>query len=108
VADDDLDWDDDDDDIGFEGDSGEQTLVDNLFIPSDVLDQVQSGLDWAQPGAEEQMNAEDKALAEEIRELDFFIKNGLKDAAETLLGELEEKYGQRPTLAQRRVDIDGM
>ena len=103
----DFDFDDDDDDLGF-GDEGvgEKTLVDNLFIPDDVLADVQAGLDWAEPSDESKGGAEDRKVREDLRELDFYIKNGLKDEAKALLDELAVKHGEHPELMQRREAVE--
>ncbi len=107
---DDLDWDDDDDDddVGFGEGTGEQTMVDNLFIPPDVLKKVQDGLDWAKPSEDTAGPELDKDLREELRELDFYIKNGLKDEALVLVGELKQKYGNHPSVSERASQVAGM
>ncbi len=101
---DDFDFDDDDDDdVGFGDDgAGEQTLVDNLFIPDDVLADVQAGLDWAAPATQDDASAADRKVREDLRELDFYVKNGLNDEAQALLVELINKHGEHPELVQRR------
>lgn len=111
-SDDDLDFDeddDDDDDLGF-GDEGvgEKTLVDNLFIPDDVLADVQAGLDWSAPAAQEEQSPEDRKVREDLRELDFYVKNGLKDEAQALLDELVKKHGQHDELVKRQEALSKM
>ncbi len=104
--DDDLGFDDDDDDeMGFGG-GAEQTIVDNAFIPADVLQQVQSGVGLVLPGQradeeEETFGAEEELLKEELQELDFYISNGLVDEARILLGELSERYPDHPYVKRR-------
>jgi hypothetical protein len=110
---DDLDFDDDDEDeedeLGFgDGDVGEKTLVDNIFIPDDVLADVQAGLDWAQPGVLEEVSANDRKVREDLRELDFYIKNGLKDEAQALLDELVERHGEHAEIVRRRQSLASM
>jgi len=93
--------DDDDDDVGFgDANAGEKTLVDNLFIPDDVLADVQAGLDWAQP--EQAASPRDRQVREDMRELDFYLTNGLADEARVLLDELAAKYGDHPEIQRRR------
>lgn len=105
LDDDDLDWD-DDDDVGF-GDGAEQTLVDNLFIPADVLKQVQDGMDWSKP-EDDDLSPEERKLREESRELEFYISNGLKDEASNLLKELRDKYGDHPLVLGLAQQVEGM
>ena len=102
-----LSWD-DDDEIGFDDtDVAEQTLVDSAFIPEEVLAQVQadmplSGL--AMPS----FDAPEPAVAEDLRELDFYIKNGLKDEASLLLIELRTRYGEQDFVLDRQGKVDNM
>lgn len=93
--------DDDDDDVGFgDANASEKTLVDNLFIPDDILADVQAGLDWAQP--EQAASPQDRQVREDMRELDFYLTNGLADEARVLLDELAAKYGDHPEIQRRR------
>ncbi|PIE18493.1 MAG: hypothetical protein CSA66_04600 [Proteobacteria bacterium] len=102
---DDFDFDfDDDDEIGFGG-GAENTIVDDAFIPEGVREHFDgdSGLSLTLPGAskDKQGDGASVALQEDIRELDFYINNGLVEEAEALLQELIGRHGQHPLLERR-------
>ena len=105
---DDFDFDfDDEDEIGFGG-VAENTIVDDAFIPDDVrehLDQ-ESALSLAVPGATD--GPATSALQEDLRELDFYINNGLVGEAAGLLHELFNRHGRHPLLERREQQLSGM
>lgn len=109
---DDLDFDDDDDfdddEVGFGG-GAEQTIVDNAFIPADVLQQVQTGMDLVMPARreeEETFGEGEDLLREELQELDFYIANGLVDEARILLAELHDRYPDHDYVVRRQERLE--
>jgi pilus assembly protein FimV len=113
AAGDDLDSDfdfdfEDDDEIGFGG-TAENTIVDDAFIPEDVRQHLgsDSGLKLSVPGADTPPPGEKAAgaLQEDLRELDFYINNGLLEEADALLGELTSRYGEHPLLDRRTREL---
>jgi len=86
------------DEIGFGG-AAENTIVDDAFLPADVRDELAMDLTFsAGPSA-----GETGPFQEDLRELDFYIGNGLVSEAETLVKELSARYGASNPLLERRV-----
>jgi len=104
---DDFDFDfDDEDEIGFGG-GAENTIVDDAFIPDDVREHLEeSALSLAVPGAT--TGPAPSALQEDLRELDFYINNGLVGEAAGLLQELFNRHGRHPLLERREQQLSGM
>ncbi|TNF30575.1 MAG: tetratricopeptide repeat protein [Deltaproteobacteria bacterium] len=104
---DDFDFDfDDEDEIGFGG-GAENTIVDDAFIPEDVREHLEeSALSLAMPGAA--VGPPPSALQEDLRELDFYINNGLVGEAAGLLNELFNRHGRHPLLERREQQLAGM
>jgi len=97
----DFDPDDDDDEIGF-GVGAENTIVDDAFIPEEVRGGLESpGLSLSVPGEDAPAASPSGALQEDLRELDFYLNNGLLDEARALLVELVGRHGPHPLLDQR-------
>ncbi len=112
--DDDFDFDfDDEEEIGF-GETAENTIVDDAFIPDDVRQHLanKSGITLAIPGAADPETAAaqtaSNALQEDLRELDFYIENGLADEARALVNELKQRHGEHPALGRRERSVEGL
>lgn len=100
---DDFDFDFDDDEIGFGG-GAENTIVDDAFIPDDIaVLEGDVGLSLAVPGTDGAPGS--NALQDELRELDFYINNGLVGEATTLLKDLLARHGQHPLLERREQEL---
>jgi tetratricopeptide (TPR) repeat protein len=83
----------DSDEIGFGG-AAETTLVDDKFVPEEVLSQAAAALELnAAPAS---------GLQEDLRELDFYIANGLRAEADALVRTLGARYGANNPLIDRR------
>lgn len=90
----------DGDEVGFGG-TAENTIVDDAFLPDDLRES--SGLGLAL-GAEPAPAADTgkAALQEDLKELDFYIGNGLTTEAEALLKDLLARHGADNPLLDRR------
>lgn len=90
----------DGEEVGFGG-TAENTIVDDAFLPEDLREEAGLGL---QLGAEPAARADQgqAALQEDLKELDFYIGNGLTTEAETLLKELVARHGADNPLLDRR------
>lgn len=90
----------DGEEIGFGG-PAENTIVDDAFLPSDLREG--DGLGLALGGdAPAPAEGGQGQLQEDLRELDFYIGNGLTTEAEALLNELKVKFGADNPLVDRR------
>ncbi len=87
----------DNEEVGFGG-TAENTIVDDAFLPDDMRDEIAMNLTFTNPAPE----ADSGALQEDLRELDFYIGNGLLTEAETLLKELSGRHGADNPLLDRR------
>jgi len=92
----------DNEEVGFGG-TAENTIVDDAFLPDDMRDEIAMNLTFAAPAPE----ADSGALQEDLRELDFYIGNGLMTEAETLLKELSTRHGADNPLLDRRAQQIG-
>lgn len=92
----------DNEEVGFGG-TAENTIVDDAFLPDDMRDQIAMNLTFASPTPE----GNSGALQEDLRELDFYIGNGLMTEAETLLKELSSRHGADNPLLDRRAQQIG-
>lgn len=92
----------DNEEVGFGG-TAENTIVDDAFLPDDMRDEIAMNLTFAAPAPE----ADSGALQEDLRELDFYIGNGLLTEAETLLKELSTRHGADNPLLDRRAQQIG-
>ncbi len=88
------DFDDFGDEIGFGG-AAETTLVDDKFVPEEIL--AEAGKVSVGP-----TNVPVPGLQEDLRELDFYIANGLQAEAEALWKTLMGKHGQDNPMLDRR------
>lgn len=89
------------DEVGFGG-TAENTIVDDAFLPEDLREEIDMNLSFAP--ADTGVNEE---MAEDLRELDFYIGNGLIAEAETLLSELKTRHGAaNPALERRTQQIE--
>jgi len=90
----------DGEEVGFGG-TAENTIVDDAFLPDDLRGDTGIGL---QLGAEAPPapDAGQGALQEDLRELDFYIGNGLTTEAEVLLKDLVVRHGADNPLVDRR------
>ncbi|MFO0749450.1 MAG: tetratricopeptide repeat protein [Myxococcota bacterium] len=103
---DDFDADFDGDEPGFGG-TVENTIVDDAYVPDDVRAVLGDGLALGgTPQAAEQQGG--SALQEDLRELDFYINNGLSGEAEALLKELVARHGEHPLLDRRAQQVSKM
>jgi tetratricopeptide (TPR) repeat protein len=87
------DFDDFGDEVGFGG-AAETTLVDDKFLPDEVLAEAGAGV--APP------STPTPGLQEDLRELDFYIANGLHGEAEALWKTLVGRHGQDNPMLDRR------
>ena len=74
-----------------------------------MLSQVQAGLDLEVPDAPagpEEFGRGEQLLKEELQELDFYIQNGLKDEAQSLLKELKHRWSDHPYVARRAKAVE--
>lgn len=92
----------DNEEVGFGG-TAENTIVDDAFLPDDMRDEIAMNLTFANPAPE----ADSGALQEDLRELDFYIGNGLMTEAETLLKELAGRHGADNPMLERRAQQIG-
>lgn len=90
----------DGEEVGFGG-TAENTIVDDAFLPDDLRPEGPIGLSL---GAEPTTAADSGkvALQEDLKELDFYIGNGLTTEAEALLKDLMTRYGGDNPLLDRR------
>lgn len=103
---DDFDADFDADEPGFGG-PVENTIVDDAYVPDDVRAVLGDSLNLAGP-ADAAADPGSGALQEDLRELDFYINNGLTGEAEALLKELTTRHGEHPLLDRRAQQVAGM
>lgn len=89
----------DGEEVGFGG-TAENTIVDDAFLPDDMREEIAMNLTFAAPSAPEATDG--GALQEDLRELDFYIGNGLTTEAEALLKELSARHGANNPLLERR------
>jgi tetratricopeptide (TPR) repeat protein len=88
------------DEVGFGG-TAENTIVDDAYLPDDLREEI--GVALTLPGApSEPPPASSTALQEDLRELDFYIGNGLLAEAEAHLKELGTRHGADNPLLDRR------
>jgi len=87
--------------IGFDDGHVDQTLVDNQFIPDQVLDDVGQAPIMQVPGASEENADEALPFEKELNELDAYIESGLTEEANGLLEELKGRWGDHEALVQR-------
>lgn len=87
----------DGEEVGFGG-TAENTIVDDAFLPAEMRDELAMNLTFASEPAE----VESAALQEDLRELDFYIGNGLMTEAEALLRELGARHGPNSPSLERR------
>lgn len=93
----------DSDEVGFGG-TAENTIVDDAFLPDEMRDEIAMNLTFA--GSAPADAQDGGAMGEDLRELDFYISNGLMAEAEALLKELSGRYGaDNPSLERRAQQI---
>jgi len=100
---DDFDADFDGDEPGFGG-TVENTIVDDAYVPDDVRAVLGDGLVMNPSGPSPSASAQEAgggALQEDLRELDFYINNGLAGEADALVKELKTRHGEHPLLERR-------
>ncbi|MCA9516081.1 MAG: tetratricopeptide repeat protein [Myxococcales bacterium] len=103
--DDDFEFDFDDDEIGFGG-GAENTIVDDAFIPDEVRGELEpAGIVLNVPGTAGDQVVTSR-LEEELRELDFYVNNGLVDEGRALLAELITRHGRHPLIERREKQLD--
>lgn len=103
--DDDFEFDFDDDEIGFGG-GAENTIVDDAFIPDALRGELEPpGIVLSVPGAAGEPGVTSR-LEEELRELDFYVNNGLIDEGRALLAELIGRHGRHPLIERREKQLD--
>jgi len=103
---DDFDSDFDADEPGFGG-PVENTIVDDAYVPDDVRAVLGESLTLGGP-ADAAVDAGAGALQEDLRELDFYINNGLSGEAEALVKELTTRHGEHPLLDRRAQQVARM
>ncbi len=91
----------DSDEPGFGG-TVENTIVDDAFVPDDALGAGPEG-GLALPGSA--ADSVSGALQEDLRELDFYVNNGLASEADALLKELVQRHGEHPLLDRRAQQV---
>lgn len=90
----------DGDEVGFGG-TAENTIVDDAFLPDDLREGSGLGLALgAEPAPAPDTGK--AALQEDLKELDFYIGNGLTTEAEALLKDLMVRHGADNPLLDRR------
>lgn len=87
----------DGEEVGFGG-TAENTIVDDAFLPAEMREELAMNLTFGG----EQGEPESGALQEDLRELDFYIGNGLMTEAEALLKELTARHGAGNPHLERR------
>ena len=91
----------DSDEPGFGG-TVENTIVDDAFVPDDTLGGGPAGGLALPGGAADNVSG---ALQEDLRELDFYVNNGLVSEADALLKELVQRHGEHPLLDRRAQQV---
>lgn len=91
----------DSDEPGFGG-TVENTIVDDAFVPDDPLGGGPEGGLALTGGGPDVVSG---ALQEDLRELDFYVNNGLVSEADALLKELVQRHGEHPLLDRRAQQV---